>query len=83
MNLKIARRVDMPKKRKKAAKKKVAKKKVAKKRVAKKKVAKKKPARKKAAKKAVRKVRCQGKTKDGKRCKRMVTPPAKFCYLHK
>jgi hypothetical protein len=44
--------------------------------------AKKKPAKKKA-KKAVRKVRCSGKTAEGKRCKRMVTPPAKRCYLHK
>jgi hypothetical protein len=35
------------------------------------------------AKKAVKKVRCAGKTKEGKRCKRMVTPPAKFCHLHK
>ena len=32
---------------------------------------------------AVRKVRCAGKTKSGKACKRMVTPPAKLCYLHK
>jgi hypothetical protein len=38
---------------------------------------------KKAKKKVVRKVRCAGKTKEGKRCKRMVTPPGKFCYLHK
>ena len=40
---------------------------------------------KKAAKKskAVTKVRCAGKTKDGKKCKRMVTKPAKYCYLHK
>lgn len=68
----------MPKKKRKVAKKKVAKKKVATR-----KAAKKKPARKKAVKKAPRKVRCQGKTKDGKRCKRMVTPPGKFCYLHK
>lgn len=37
----------------------------------------------KKAKKAVKKVRCAGKTKDGKRCKRMATPPAKMCYLHK
>lgn len=57
------------------AKKKVAKKKVAKTKVAKKKVVKKK--------KAVKKVRCTGKTKDGKRCKRMATPPAKKCHLHK
>jgi hypothetical protein len=34
-------------------------------------------------KKAVKKVRCAGKTKDGKRCKRMVTPPSKMCHLHK
>lgn len=34
-------------------------------------------------KKVVRKVRCVGKTKDGTRCKRMVTPPGKNCYLHK
>jgi hypothetical protein len=46
--------------------------------------AKKKTTRKKAAKKkVVKKVRCAGKTKDGKRCKRMATPPSKFCYLHK
>jgi len=46
--------------------------------------AKKKVVKKKAAKKkVVRKVRCAGKTKDGKRCKRMVAPPAKFCHLHK
>ncbi|GEM_PF-1574738 len=38
------------------------------------------PARKKAAK---RKVRCVAMTKDGKRCKRMATPPAKFCSSHK
>jgi hypothetical protein len=37
----------------------------------------------KAKKPAVKKVRCAGKTKDGKRCKRMVAPPAKFCHLHK
>jgi hypothetical protein len=42
-------------------------------------VAKKKPAKKKV----VKKVRCAATTKDGKRCKRMVTPPAKFCHLHK
>lgn len=35
------------------------------------------------AKKAVKKVRCAGKTKDGKRCKRMVASPAKYCHLHK
>ncbi len=46
-----------------------AKKKVTKKRVTKKKV--------------VRKVRCIGKTKEGKRCKRMTTSPSKKCHLHK
>ncbi len=51
---------------------------------AKKKTTKKKVTRKKAAKKkVVKKVRCAGKTKDGKRCKRMAIPPSKFCYLHK
>ena len=40
-------------------------------------------AKKKTAAKKVKKVRCAGKTKDGKRCKRMVTPPDKYCYLHK
>jgi hypothetical protein len=46
--------------------------------------AKKKPAKRKVVKKkAVKKVRCAGKTKEGKRCKRMATPPAKFCHLHK
>jgi len=49
--------------------------------------AKKKPAKKKVVKKAVKKVvkkvRCAATTKDGKRCKRMVSPPAKFCHLHK
>ncbi len=46
--------------------------------------AKKKPAKKKVAKKkVVKKVRCAATTKDGKRCKRMVSPPAKFCHLHK
>ncbi len=62
----------MPKK--KVAKKKVAKKKVVKKKVTKKKVAK---------KKVVKKVRCAGKTKAGKRCKRTAAPPSKFCHLHK
>lgn len=38
------------------------------------------PAKKKTMKK---KVRCVGKTKDGKRCKRMATLPAKNCHLHK
>lgn len=37
----------------------------------------------KAKKKVVKKVRCAGKTKDGKRCKRMVSPPSKYCHLHK
>ena len=64
----------MRKAKKKVAKKKVAKKKVAKKPVAKKKVVK---------KKVVKKVRCGALTKDGKRCKRMVAPPAKYCHLHK
>jgi len=55
---------------------------------AKKKTTKKKTARKPAAKKAtkkkvVKKVRCAAMTKDGKRCKRMVAPPAKYCHLHK
>ncbi len=53
---------------------------------AKKKVAAKKVVKKKAAKKVVKKVkkvRCAGKTKEGKRCKRMATAPSKFCYLHK
>ncbi|MEE9443167.1 MAG: hypothetical protein V3V99_10940 [candidate division Zixibacteria bacterium] len=66
----------MPKAKKKVAKKKPA----ARKKVAKKKVVKKKVVRKKVAKK---KVRCAAKTKDGKRCKRMVAPPAKYCHLHK
>jgi hypothetical protein len=49
-----------------------------------KKAAKKKAAKKKVArKKVVAKVRCAGKTKDGKRCKRTATPPSKFCHLHK
>ena len=34
-------------------------------------------------KKAKKKVRCTGKTKDGKRCKLMATPPLKSCHLHK
>ena len=45
----------------------------------KKKVAKKKTTKKKV----VKKVRCAGKTKDGKRCKRTATPPSKYCHLHK
>jgi len=47
------------------------------------KTTKKKTVKKKVVKKAVKKVRCAGKTKAGTRCKRMVTPPAKFCHLHK
>jgi hypothetical protein len=38
---------------------------------------------KKKVVKAVKKVRCQGKTAEGKQCKRMVEAPGKFCYLHK
>ena len=46
--------------------------------------AKKKTAKKRVTrKKAVKKVRCAGKTKDGKRCKRMASPPSKMCHLHK
>lgn len=52
------------------------------KRAAKKKAVKKAVARKKVVKK-VKKVRCAAMTKDGKKCKRMVAPPAKFCHLHK
>lgn len=56
----------------------------AKKNVVKKKAApKKKVAKKVVKKKVVKKVRCTGKTKEGKRCKRMVAPPAKLCHLHK
>jgi len=40
-------------------------------------------AKKKAAKKPAKKVRCAGKTKEGKRCKRMASPPSKFCHAHK
>lgn len=39
--------------------------------------------RKAAKKKVVKKIRCAGKTKDGKICKRKVAAPAKFCHLHK
>jgi len=38
-------------------------------------------ARKKVARK--KKVRCAGKTKAGKKCKRMASPPSKYCHLHK
>jgi len=44
---------------------------------------KKKVAKRKMAVKRVKKVRCMGKTKDGKRCKRKVVAPAKLCHLHK
>jgi hypothetical protein len=38
----------------------------------------------KAKKKVVKKkVACAAKTKSGKKCKRMVSPPGKFCHLHK
>jgi hypothetical protein len=66
------------------AKKKTTKKKVVKRKVAKRKpVAKKKVTKKKVTKKKIVKKRCAAKTKDGKRCKRMVAPPAKYCHLHK
>ena len=40
--------------------------------------------RKKVTKKKVAKrVRCIGKTKAGKRCKRMTTSPSKKCHLHR
>ena len=32
---------------------------------------------------AKKKVRCGGKTSGGKRCKRKVALPAKYCHLHK
>jgi len=35
------------------------------------------------AKKKVKKVRCAGKTAAGKRCKRTVELPRKYCHLHK
>ena len=69
-------------KAKKATTKKAApKRKVAKKKVAPKKVVKKKAAPKKKA--VAKKVRCAGKTKDGKRCKRFTNGKAKLCSLHK
>ena len=40
-------------------------------------------ARKVAKKKVVKKVRCAAMTKDGKKCKRLIERPAKFCHLHK
>jgi len=49
-------------------------------RKAKRKVAKKKVMKKKVA---VRKVQCAAITRGGKRCKRLIVPPAKFCHLHK
>ncbi len=70
--------------KKRKAKKVYATRKVVKRKVAKKKVVKKKVVKKKVVKKkVVRKVRCSAKTKNGKRCKRMVLPPAKYCYQHK
>jgi hypothetical protein len=47
--------------------------------------AKKKAAKKKVAKKKVvkKKVRCSATTKEGKRCKRLATPPAKYCSSHR
>ena len=48
---------------------------------AKKKAAKKKVAKKKAPKAA--KVRCSAKTKEGKRCKNLVSGKSKFCASHK
>jgi hypothetical protein len=54
---------------------------------AKKATSKKKPTPKKKTtpkkKVAPQKVRCAGKTAEGKRCKRMVEKPAKYCYLHR
>ena len=66
-----------PAKKKAAPKRKVAKKKVAPKR----KVAKKKEAPRKKA--ATKKIRCAGKTKAGKRCKRFTNGKAKMCSVHK
>jgi len=67
-----------PAKKKAAPKRKVAKKKAAPKR----KVAKKKAAPKKK-KAATKKVRCAGKTKAGKKCKRFTNGKAKMCSVHK
>ncbi len=36
-----------------------------------------------AKKKVAKKVRCMAKTKDGKRCKRLVTGKGKYCAVHK
>jgi hypothetical protein len=36
-----------------------------------------------AKKKAAKKVRCMAKTKDGKRCKRLVAGKGKYCAVHK
>ncbi len=45
--------------------------------------AKKKAKKKVVKRKVVKKTRCAGKTKEGKRCKRTASPPSKFCHLHK
>jgi len=37
----------------------------------------------KAVKKPAKKVRCAGKTKAGKRCRRYVTGKSKFCAAHR
>jgi len=37
----------------------------------------------KGRKKAAKKVRCKGKTKGGKQCKRTIPAPGKYCHLHK
>ena len=73
----------MPKAKKTTKRKTVTKKKVvAKKKAApKKKVAKKVV--KKVAKKVTKKIRCAGKTKAGKRCKRFTNGKSKFCSAHK
>ena len=55
----------------------------AKKKVAKRKVAKKKVVKRVAKKKVGKKVRCAGKTKAGKRCKRFTDGKSKFCSAHK
>lgn len=78
--LEIAAMYAEPKKPAKAApKKKAAAKKKA--TTAKKTATKKMAAPKKKA--APKKVRCAGKTAEGKRCRRMVEKPAKYCYLHR
>ena len=50
--------------------------------MAKKKKAAKKTAKKKAVKKVAKK-RCEAKTRDGKRCKRLVVGKSKYCSVHK